>query len=157
MKKLIFLFSMLLIGIDQVVKYFVVSNLEQYKSIKLIPNFFYMTFVKNEGAAFSILDGGRWIFVIIGLLALILIIRYIFLDKKIKRYDVVSYSLVIGGIAGNLIDRIVQGSVVDYLDFYILGYNAPVFNFADMCIVIGTFMIMYILVIKGDSNENNHS
>ncbi len=148
---------MLLIGIDQVVKYFVVSNLEQYKSIKLIPNFFYMTFVKNEGAAFSILDGGRWIFVIIGLLALILIIRYIFLDKKIKRYDVVSYSLVIGGIAGNLIDRIVQGSVVDYLDFYILGYNAPVFNFADMCIVIGTFMIMYILVIKGDSNENNHS
>lgn len=157
MKKFILIFTMLLTFIDQIAKYLVINNLELYKSIKVIPNFFYITFAKNDGAAFSILSGGRWFFIAIGVIALVLIIRYIFIDTKISKFDVASYSLVVSGILGNLIDRIVYGYVVDYMDFYIYKYNAPIFNFADMCIVIGAFMVLYSLTIRGDRIENTNS
>lgn len=157
MKKLIAIFTVLLVAVDQIIKYFIVDNLVQYDSIKVIQNLFYITYVKNEGAAFSILPGGRWIFVAVAFIAILLLIRYIISDKKISRYDIVSYSLVLSGIIGNLIDRIICGSVIDYLDLYVFNYNFPVFNFADTCIIIGTFMIIYTLVTKGDSNENIHS
>ena len=61
--------------------------------------------------------------------------------------------MLIGGILGNLFDRIIYGYVIDYLDFYILGYNYPVFNIADMCIVISVFLII-IDTIRGGFNEN---
>jgi len=157
MKKLIVFFSILLLGIDQFIKYLVINNLEISKSVGIINNFLYLTFVKNEGGAFSILSGNRWFFVIMGVIALIFLIRIIVVDKKIIKFDIVSYSLIVGGILGNLIDRIFYGSVIDYIDIYIFGYNAPIFNFADICIVLGACMIIYTLVVKGDSYEDNNS
>lgn len=157
MKKFILILSTLLMFIDQLIKYFVIHNLELYKSIKLIPNFFYITFVKNDGAAFSILRGNRWLLIAIGIIALIFMIKLIIMDKKITKLDVVSYSLVIGGILGNLVDRVLYGSVIDYLDFYLFGYNAPVFNFADSCIVIGAIIIICVLIKEGNNYESNNS
>lgn len=157
MKKFILILSTLLMFIDQLIKYFVIHNLELYKSIKLIPNFFYITFVKNDGAAFSILRGNRWLLIAIGIIALMFMIKLIIMDKKITKLDVVSYSLVIGGVLGNLVDRILYGSVIDYLDFYLFGYNAPVFNFADSCIVIGAIIIICVLIKEGNNYESNNS
>lgn len=157
MKKFILILSTLLMFIDQLIKYFVIHNLELYKSIKLIPNFFYITFVKNDGAAFSILRGNRWLLIAIGIIALMFMVKLIIMDKKITKLDVVSYSLVIGGILGNLVDRILYGSVIDYLDFYLFGYNAPVFNFADSCIVIGAIIIICVLIKEGNNYESNNS
>ena len=157
MKKFILILSTLLMFIDQLIKYFVIHNLELYKSIKLIPNFFYITYVKNDGAAFSILRGNRWLLIAIGIIALMFMIKLIIMDKKITKLDVVSYSLVIGGILGNLVDRVLYGSVIDYLDFYLFGYNAPVFNFADSCIVIGAIIIICVLIKEGNNYESNNS
>lgn len=157
MKKFILILSTLLMFVDQLIKYFVIHNLELYKSIKLIPNFFYITFVKNDGAAFSILKGNRWLLIAIGIIALMFMIKLIIMDKKITKLDVVSYSLVIGGILGNLVDRVLYGSVIDYLDFYLFGYNAPVFNFADSCIVIGAIIIICVLIKEGNNYESNNS
>lgn len=157
MKKFILILSTLLMFVDQLIKYFVIHNLELYKSIKLIPNFFYITFVKNDGAAFSILRGNRWLLIAIGIIALMFMIKLIIMDKKITKLDVVSYSLVIGGILGNLVDRVLYGSVIDYLDFYLFGYNAPVFNFADSCIVIGAIIIICVLIKEGNNYESNNS
>ena len=157
MKKFILILSTLLMFIDQLIKYFVIHNLELYKSVKLIPNFFYITFVKNDGAAFSILSGNRWLLIAIGIIALMLMIKLIVMDKKITKLDVVSYSLVIGGILGNLVDRVLYGNVIDYLDFYLFGYNAPVFNFADSCIVIGAIIIICVLIKEGNNYESNNS
>ena len=157
MKKFILILSTLLMFIDQLIKYFVIHNLELYKSIKLIPNFFYITFVKNDGAAFSILRGNRWLLIAIGIIALMFMIKLIIMDKKITKLDVVSYSLVIGGLLGNLVDRVLYGSVIDYLDFYLFGYNAPVFNFADSCIVIGAIIIICVLIKEGNNYESNNS
>lgn len=154
MKKLIFIISIILIFIDQLLKYIVSNSINLYDSIKIIPNFFDITYVKNSGAAFSILEGGRLFFIILAIISLIILIRFIFLDTKISRYDCISYSLVLSGITGNLIDRIVYGSVIDYIHFHLPFYDMPIFNFADMCIVVGIIMIIYILVVKGDKDEN---
>lgn len=157
MKKLIILITIILTAIDQIIKYFITTNLEVYKSIKVIPNFFYLTYVKNDGAAFSMLSGSRIFLIVVAFLVLIILIRSIVIDKNIKKIDIISYSLILSGIIGNLIDRIFVGKVIDYLDFYVLGYNAPIFNFSDMCIVIGGIIILYNLIFKGEEYENINS
>lgn len=154
MKIIVFVVSILLILLDQLFKYLVSSNMILYESIEIIPKFLSITFVENSGGAFSILSGGRWFFIIFGLISLYFIFRFIMLDSKVSNFDKVSYSLVLSGIVGNLIDRIFLGKVIDYIDFNLFGYDAPIFNFADICIVIGAFMIIIILLVRGDSNED---
>jgi signal peptidase II len=131
--------------------------MELFKSIKVINNFFYITYVQNEGAAFGIFKNARWFFIVLAVLAVLSIIRYIVIEKKVYKDEIISYSLLIGGIIGNLIDRIVYGYVIDYADFYIFGYNFPVFNIADACMVIGFILILYNLIVKGDRHEVNNS
>ena len=157
MKKLLILLSVMLIIIDQGIKYIVVSNLNVLDSVNIIPNFLNITYVTNSGGAFSILSGSRYFFIILGIIAIIYLIKYIMSDSNITKVDLIAYSLVISGIIGNLIDRIIYGYVVDYIHFYISSYSFAIFNFADMCIVIGAIIIIYILFIKGDSYENNNS
>lgn len=151
MRKNILFLSTGLVLVDQIIKLIITKSMYLYQSIKVLPNFLYITYVENDGAAFSILSGGRWFFVIIGVIALVLMFKFIYDDSKVSKFDTISYSLVTSGIVGNLIDRIYLGKVIDYIDVRILDF--PIFNFADICIVIGTFMIIYILVIKGDSDE----
>ena len=157
MRVIIFIVSILLVLIDQLFKYLVSSSMILYESVEVIPKFLSITYVENDGGAFSILPGGRWFFIIVGVIALYFIISFIMLDSKVTRFDKISYTLVLSGIIGNLLDRIFYGKVIDYIDFNLFEYDAPIFNFADICIVIGAFMIMLILLVRGDSNENIHS
>ena len=80
--------------------------------------------------------------------------KYYFLlkNKKFSWFNIIFYSLLIGGILGNLFDRIIYGYVVDYLDFYIFGYNFPIFNVADMCIVVAVILAM-IDIIRSENDE----
>lgn len=157
MRVIIFIASILLVLIDQLFKYLVSSSMTLYESVKVIPNFLSITYVENDGGAFSILPGGRWFFILIGIIVLYFIIRFIMLDSRVTKFDKISYTLVLSGIIGNLFDRIFYGKVIDYIDFNLFGYDAPIFNFADICIVVGAFMIVIILLVRGDSDENIHS
>ena len=76
-------------------------------------------------------------------------ISYMIKGKDLNKYEEIIYGVLIGGIIGNLIDRVVHGSVIDYLDFNLFGYNFPVFNFADICIVISIILII-ISICKGE-------
>ncbi len=147
---------MIIIVLDQFLKYIVSYNMDFFESIRVIPNFFHITYVTNTGAAFSMFQNGRWFFVILGIIAVIAIIRYIYLENKIRKSEALAYALLIGGITGNLIDRVVFGYVIDFFDFYILGYDAPIFNIADTSIVIGAVIIIYNIVFIGDKDENNN-
>ena len=73
--------------------------------------------------------------------------------KKDNKLNIISFSLIIGGLLGNLVDRIFRGYVIDYLNFYIFKYDFPVFNFADCLIVVGV-IILLIRMLMGDGNEN---
>lgn len=152
MKKLTII-SIVTILLDQIIKYLIITNLKFTESINIIRNFFRITYLQNEGAAWSILSGNRIPLIIITLLALMFIFVLIKKKEKFLKIEYVFYGTLIGGIIGNLIDRIRYGFVIDYLDFNFGGYNYPVFNFADMCIVIST-IVLIIISIKEDKNGN---
>ena len=106
----------------------------------------------NTGAAFSILTSNTILLILVSIVALNLIYFFLIRNRDLTKLENVIYGVLIGGILGNLIDRIIHGYVIDYLDFTIFGYAFPVFNFADICIVISIFLII-ILTCKGEKNE----
>ncbi len=146
MKKVLGL-SLIFVFIDQIVKFIIITKLEFAKSINIINNFFRITYLKNRGAAFSILSGNIIFLIIITFLAIFLIYKFFIKNKKLKKIDFISYSMLLGGIFGNLIDRIRLGYVIDYFDFNFGAYNYPVFNIADICIVVGA-IIIFVKVLK---------
>ena len=148
--------SLLLVVIDQVIKVLVINNMTLQQSITVINNFFNITYVRNTGAAWSILSGNVLLLIMISILALVFIYYYFLKDKELKRIDTVSYSMLIGGIVGNLIDRMIHGYVIDYLDFKIFNYNFPIFNIADTLIVI-SIIIIGISLIVGEYREQNRN
>ena len=138
MKKKIFIFSLIIIIIDFIIKVFALNNIT---NICVIPNFFYLTLAKNTGAAFSLLENQIIFFILIGVLVIFYIFNYLIKDK-ISTLEKISYIFLTGGIIGNLSDRIIYGYVVDYLRFIIFGYNFPIFNLADICITLGVILLI---------------
>ena len=136
------IYSMIFLIIDLIVKIIVVNFMKVYDTIKVIPNFFSIMYVRNTGAAFSILEDSRLFFIIITFIALICIYLFFIKDKILRKYQIFCYSMLIGGIIGNFVDRVIYGYVVDYLSFNIFGYNFPVFNLADIFIVVAIILLI---------------
>ena len=134
--------SFILIIIDVIIKVIVDKCMNIYDTIKIIPNFFNIMYVRNTGAAFSIMENSRVLFIVIGIIAIYLIWRFFIKDKQLNNYYIVIYSMLISGIIGNMIDRILYGYVIDYLSFNIFGYSFPVFNLADTFIVVSIIMLI---------------
>lgn len=153
MKK-VYILALICLGIDQIVKIIVSNYLILGKSIKIINNFFYLTYVHNKGAAFSILVGYRYLLIIITIIFLYFLHNHLRKQVNIFKLEIISYGLILGGVLGNLIDRILFGYVIDYLDFLIFNYNFPVFNLADSFIVIGCIMLIINSYLRGDNHEN---
>ena len=150
MRKKIFIISSIILFIDIISKRLVVNFMIEDESIEIIKNFFSLTYAKNEGVAFSLMDGYVPLIIVSTIIVLFMIFKYI-KNNDISRSDIIGYSFVIGGAIGNLIDRVVYGYVVDFLDFNIFGYNYPIFNLADTFIVVG--VIILIVFGRNGSNE----
>lgn len=148
------LFILAMIIIDQISKYVISISCKLNQHIEVIKNFFYITYCRNDGAAFSILRGNRWLFVILTIVAVGLIIYYL-AKSKAKSWEKLSYLLIISGAIGNLIDRVRFGLVTDFLDFYIFGYDFPVFNWADICVTIGVGLLLIVTLWGEKKNEAN--
>lgn len=112
------------------------------ESKTIIDNFLNITYVRNTGAAWSILDNNTWIVTVISLLIIIGIICYVYRNRVSKKILKIGYGLILGGAIGNFIDRIVYGYVIDFIDIDIFGWNYPIFNLADMFIVVGVILVM---------------
>lgn len=149
MKKLIWGIVIILgcIGIDQITKLIARKSLQGKPSVPVIKDFFHFTYVENRGGAWGAFSGKLWLFIIITVFALGLMF-YLMKDFDIvnnKLYSI-SICLIIAGAIGNFIDRIVFKYVTDFLDFYIFGYDFPVFNVADICITIGVAMLLVKII-----------
>lgn len=133
--------------IDQAAKALINNNLMMHESRIIIPGFFNLTRVTNTGAAWSFLSDHTWILTLASeMLILLLVILFRNNRDNMLRAGI---CIVIGGAAGNLFDRIVFGRVTDYLDFWIFGYDFPVFNAADVFVVCGTvFLAIYVLFAR---------
>ena len=146
MNKKVVVISIIFVVLDQLIKLIITNNLYLGETLKIIPNFLDITKVHNYGAAWSMFSGNVIILAIIGIIALIFIYSFFVYKKDLHKLEIITYSLLLGGIIGNLIDRIVLGYVVDYLSFNIFGYMFPVFNLADMGIVISVLLIIIMSI-----------
>lgn len=117
----------------------------------VIDGFFSFTYARNRGAGWSIMSGKMWFFYIITVVSLV-IFAYLLKDFNLKKYPFASIglSLMVGGTLGNFIDRIFNGYVVDFFDFIIFGYDYPIFNVADICLVVGAIMLIFQVIISKD-------
>ncbi len=139
---LILLLSSIVFVMDRFIKVVITQVIPLGETVSVIPNFFSITNIHNDGAAFSVLSGNRIFLILMTVLFLGIIYVYFMKGKQFKLMEQISLSLLIGGILGNLFDRIFLGYVVDYLSFQLLEYHFPIFNLADICIVISVFFIM---------------
>lgn len=150
MKKL-YVVALLSLIFDQIIKNIILLFMNFGQSITVINGFFNITLIGNTGAAFSILSSNTILLIIISIVVLNVLYFCFIKGKNLKNFEQVSYGLLAGGILGNLVDRVVHMQVIDYLDFNIFGYNFPVFNLADILIIISMILIV-IQIIKGDKN-----
>ncbi|MDD3453491.1 MAG: signal peptidase II [Bacilli bacterium] len=154
MKKLS-IYTIILILLDQISKILISNILILNEEINIIKNFFNITYVKNIGAAFSIFEGKQIFLVITSILILIIIYYFLINKKDLKKLEIISYSLIISGIIGNLIDRIIYQSVIDFLSFKLINYYFPIFNLADTFIVIGSIIYIIIILKEEQHGKNN--
>lgn len=139
---LYFLVVFSLVGLDQFTKYLIVSHYDVGQFTEVIEGFFNIRYVRNYGAGFSILQNQRIFLTMISLLCVIALSYLLYTSKKTEKLQRFCYLLIISGSLGNLIDRIRLTYVVDFLDFILIGWDYPVFNFADICICVGCVLLM---------------
>ena len=137
--------SALVVVLDRITKLAVMRTFTLHESVE-VTSFFNMVFVYNRGAAFSFLsDAGGWqreLFIVIALTAAAWI-TWLLRKHPSQTLFCLALSLILGGALGNVIDRVLYGAVVDFLDFHALGWHWPAFNVADMGISCGAILLIW--------------
>ena len=136
----------LIIGIvvfDQWTKWLVKTSLRLYQSEPVIENFFHLTYVTNEGMAFGLtLPGGKHILLILTILLTGFIIGFVWKERNGHPFIKFGLALILSGAIGNLIDRILYGKVVDFIDIMFGDFHWYIFNIADSSVTIGMFLFI---------------
>lgn len=130
--------AVLLVALDYITKILAEEFIPKNKTVSVIPYLFDFRFLKNDGAAFGMLDESRWVFMIATVVFLIAGIVYFIYLKPEQKFMSYTLMLIISGGIGNMIDRIVTGEVVDFITFNFISF--PSFNVADCCVVIGCIL-----------------
>ena len=149
-KKLIVLISVFIpiLILDQLSKYFINNRIPLINKITVIKYYFNIVHIDNTGVAFGFMSGYSDLFIIFLTALIIAAVTYFLFKTKINsNLFIISSSLIISGAFSNLLSRIFQRYVVDFLDFHIYGYHWPSFNIADSSVVVGT-ILLFISVIK---------
>lgn len=151
---MVYIFVVILIIVfDQLSKWLVVTNMELHQSIPIVDGWLHITSTRNKGAAFSLLENQLWFFIIIALIAVSLLSYLIYRFRREDKFLGYVFAFILGGAVGNLIDRILTGEVIDFIDFAII--NFPIFNIADIAITVGTaLLIIYVLFNKNNKLFN---
>lgn len=158
---MVFIITAIIIIIDQATKYGAIKYLKNQRPLVIISDFFQLNYVENRGAAFGILQGRRVIFLVITI-AVVLVIAFYLIRyySQMNFLTKISFAILLGGAIGNLIDRIRLGYVVDFISIKLIDkYDFPVFNIADICVVVSTILIVYLVLFDklefGGQNEFN--
>lgn len=137
--------SLIVLALDQATKWIVDRSMHVYQTIELLP-FFQLTYLRNQGAAFSFLSeaGGwqRWFFVALSIAFSVGILFWLTRMPSGRRWEAIAWALVLGGAVGNLIDRALLGYVIDFLDVFYGSWHWPAFNVADSAITVGIGMLL---------------
>ena len=142
--------GVVLAAIDQIIKYFIVTDLKPVGTVNVLGDVFKLTYVENRGVAFGMFSGMQWVFIVLTSLLLAAIIFYTFKKRPSGKFFYITVALIIGGGVGNLIDRVFLNYVVDYLS---LSFFPPVCNFADYCITVGVVLLAVYLLFFADKDR----
>ena len=144
-----------LVGIDQLIKLWAVNTLAPVGVMPFIPHVVELRFVLNQGMAFSLLSGKQLFLIVATSAALILVAYELFFRSRGKLLQQIAFILVLGGGIGNLIDRVLNGEVVDYINLLFMRF--AVFNFADICVCVGVALWVLVIFLEelhsGDAKE----
>jgi len=136
--------SAIMVFADQISKTVVRNTMSLYESIPVIPEFFHLTYVTNDGMAFGInFPLGIYVFSAISIIFTGFLFWYLWSIKDDEIVVRTGVALILAGAIGNLIDRILLGEVVDFLDFMIGDFHWYVFNLADSCVTVGLGFVLY--------------
>jgi len=136
--------ALAVIALDQFTKYLIVTSLSPYASIDVF-QFLNIVNVRNTGAAFGMFRGiGSWFFIAVSTAAIVFVTVLLIRNA----YHYIGLSLILGGAVGNLIDRLVYGKVVDFIDFFVGSFHWPAFNVADSSLTIGIGIILLTSIKK---------
>lgn len=149
------LLAVVVIVLDQVVKAMVASHFA-YGDGVIVTSFFNLVYVRNHGAAFSFLaDAGgwqRWFFVVLAVVVSSWLIVTLHRHRR-ETLMAAACAFILGGAIGNVIDRVMLGSVVDFLDFHTAGYHFPAFNLADSAITLGVILMLLHQLFEGRKHD----
>ena len=145
----------ILLLIDQIIKIVIRHSLNEFQEVKIIKNFFSIIYVQNTGAAFSIMKDATLFLILLSVVFIIFLDKYIRKEEsKLTKIDIITYGMIMGGIYGNLIDRIFRGYVIDFISFTIASHKMAIFNSADICVVLGVILyIIFMIFFKEKGKE----
>ena len=133
------------IGLDQLTKWLAVAELKGQPSFPLWEGVLHFTYVENTGAAFGSFKEHRWVFMVISTVAIVALFAYYFLGGSHDRLTTTALAFITGGGIGNMIDRILLGYVVDFIDFTLIDF--AVFNVADSFVCVGVGLMFLALIL----------
>lgn len=148
-----------IVALDQLTKMLVAANLQLHDSIPLINGFLNLVYVRNPGAAFGFLAKASALFrsvffISVTVAAMLLILYYLKHTGAAEKGQVAALSLIFAGAAGNLIDRINYGEVIDFIDVYVSVHHWPAFNVADSAISVGAVLLLLSLLIRPKEKQS---
>jgi signal peptidase II len=158
MRRYHFLMALLVLLLDQAGKGLVRARIPLHENIPVIPGFFRLTHVQNRGAAFGLFSdsASEWsvaFLILFSTVALVVVSRLLWRNSHALSATGFALALILGGAVGNLWDRLGEGFVVDYLDFYLGSYHWPAFNIADSAIVVGALILVAEILFAHSSAE----
>ena len=150
--------SAILVLADQVSKAIVVRTMSLYESVPVIENFFHFTYITNDGMAFGIdFPFGYFIFSLVSVLLTLFLFWYLWTVRNDSLVIRLGLAMIIAGAVGNLIDRLMLGEVIDFLDFMIGNFHWYVFNLADSYVTVGMVLILTDSIFLEKKREKTHT
>lgn len=141
-----YLLALGIVVVDQVVKYLTVANINLGQTVELIPNILSLTYIRNTGAAWSILEGRMLFFYLITIIVVGVLIYFLHHDAKGKPFYATSIAFLLGGALGNFFDRLRLQYVIDMFQLEFIDF--PIFNIADLFITLGVMLMVSVLVYE---------
>lgn len=139
------------IWLDQLTKWLAVTFLQGNPSVPIIPDVLQLTYLENRGAAFGMLQDQRWVFLVISTVGITAVLLYLFIKRPTSKLLCTAIALIVGGGIGNMIDRVLLGYVVDFIDFCLI--NFAIFNVADSFVCVGAGMLALWVILDTVKEE----
>jgi signal peptidase II len=138
------IFGIILVGLDQLIKYMILNNYILGQSTPIIEDVLYITYIKNTGIAFGLFKNNNIFMIIVITIIIILLIFFYYREKEKSLTLSISIMFLVSGAVGNLIDRIMLGFIIDYINFSFW----PAFNLADSLVVIGSVLLGFYIIFN---------